>query len=97
MKINFNYNLVGLDGKEMADANIGKVLANSLFVEAGDIEPIKAVSWAKKLYAGDDIDLDKGELESLKKWLKAEKRFAVALKAEVESKIIDTINKKEDE
>jgi len=71
MKLNFNTELLGLDGEPFKDEqgtilNMGKVLANNLVSPAkGDI--IKMFEWAKALYAGETIDIDKSDQELLKK------------------------------
>lgn len=57
MKINLNKNVVGLDGQEIQDSNIGKLLANIL-VSGSNQNHQKITYWAVKLYGGEQLDLD---------------------------------------
>ncbi|HEX4850147.1 MAG TPA: hypothetical protein VFV08_05030 [Puia sp.] len=71
MKLNFNIDILQLDGTPFKDdagniLNLGKVLANNLVSPAkGDI--MKMFDWAKALYAGETIDLFPSDQELLKK------------------------------
>jgi len=52
MKLNFNFNLTDLDGKELEGANAGKLLANTLIQQTkGDA--VKYWEWALALNKGD--------------------------------------------
>ena len=66
MKINMNKNLMNLDGKEMKDQNMGKLLANILATKADGIDPIKAYDWAMTVWKGDDLEIDRSDIDKLK-------------------------------
>lgn len=61
MKINLNKNVVGLDGQEIQDSNIGKILANVL-VSGSNPNHQKITYWAIKLYDGEELDLDPSDV-----------------------------------
>ena len=81
MKLNFNFNLTDLDGKELKDANAGKVLAQSLINQSkGDA--VKYWEWALALNKGEVIDLDTSDQETLKTFIKDSDTIFVLAKAQ---------------
>ena len=81
MKLNFNFNLTDLDGKEIKDGNAGKVLANSLINQTkGDA--VKYWEWALALNKGEVIDLDTSDQETLKTFIKDSDTIFVLAKAQ---------------
>lgn len=64
MKLNFNWNLKGLDGKEMVNNNAGKVLANALAAQNKG-NSIKLHDWALKLWNGNAIEVDNTDVDVL--------------------------------
>lgn len=82
MKLNFNFNLTDLDGKELSDANAGKLLANSLIGQAkGDA--VKYWEWALALNKGEIVDLDTSDQETLKTFIKDSETIFVLAKAQL--------------
>jgi len=82
MKLNFNFNLTDLDGKEIKDANAGKLLANSLIQQTkGDA--VKYWEWALSLNKGDILDLDTSDQETLKTFVKDSETITVLGKAQL--------------
>jgi len=82
MKLNFNFNLVDLDGKEINDANAGKLLANTLINQTkGDA--VKYWEWALALNKGEVIDLDTSDQETLKNFVKDTEVLPVLTKAQL--------------
>lgn len=82
MKLNFNFNLTDLDGKEIKDANAGKLLANSLIQQTkGDA--VKYWEWALALNKGDVLDLDTSDQETLKTFIKDSDTITVLGKAQL--------------
>jgi hypothetical protein len=82
MKLNFNFNLTDLDGKELKDGNAGKVLAQSLINQTkGDA--VKYWEWALALNKGDILDLDTSDQETLKNFVKDSETITVLAKAQV--------------
>lgn len=70
IKLNFNSPLMGLDGKAIdADMTLGKRLGNLLSVSnKGDA--VKYMDWAKKLYRGEVLELDRSDKRTLIDFIK---------------------------
>lgn len=82
MKLDFNFNLVDLDGNHIDNANAGKLLANTLVQQAkGDA--LKYWEWALALNKGDILDLDTSDQETLKNFIKDSENFAIIAKAQL--------------
>jgi hypothetical protein len=69
MKLNFNFNLTDLEGKDLLErdgskVNAGKLLANSL-VQQTKGDAIKYFEWALALNKGEILDLDTSDQEDL--------------------------------
>jgi hypothetical protein len=82
MKLNFNFNLVDLDGKEIDNANAGKLVANSL-VQQSKGDALKFWEWALALNKGEELDLDSSDQETLKNFIKDSENFAIIAKAQL--------------
>jgi hypothetical protein len=82
MKLNFNFNLVDLDGKEIDNANAGKLVANSL-VQQSKGDALKFWEWALALNKGEVLDLDSSDQETLKNFVKDSENFAIIAKAQL--------------
>lgn len=78
---NFNKNLVDLDGKEIPESNIGKVIARDL-VQNAKGDPLKIWHIAGKLHSGDDLDLDKSDIQMLKDLIKESPNLTILCKAQ---------------
>lgn len=82
MKLNFNFNLTDLDGKELEGANAGKLLANTLIQQTkGDA--VKYWEWALALNKGEILDLDSSDQETLKNFVKDSETITILAKAQV--------------
>lgn len=82
MKLNFNFNLTDLDGKELEGANAGKLLANTLIQQTkGDA--VKYWEWALALNKGEVLDLDTSDQETLKTFVKDSETITVLAKAQL--------------
>lgn len=82
MKLDFNFNLVDLDGNHIDNANAGKLLANTLVQQAkGDA--VKYWEWALSLNKGEIIDLDSSDQETLKNFIKDSEALAVLAKGQL--------------
>jgi len=82
MKLNFNFNLVNLDGEELKDANAGKVLANALIQQTkGDA--VKIWEIALSLNKGDIVDLDSSDQELIKNFIKETDTLNVIAKGQL--------------
>ena len=56
MKVNMNKAILGLDGQEIAESNLGKLIAQVL-VQNSKGDALKFWHWAQKLYAGEELEL----------------------------------------
>jgi len=82
MKLDFNFNLIDLDGNAIENANAGKLLANTLVQQAkGDA--VKYWEWALSLNKGEIIDLDSSDQETLKNFIKDSEALAVLAKGQL--------------
>lgn len=82
MKLDFNFNLIDLDGNQIENANAGKLLANTLVQQAkGDA--VKYWEWALSLNKGEIIDLDSSDQETLKSFIKDSEALAVLAKGQL--------------
>lgn len=80
MKLNLNWNLKGLDGKELVGNNAGKILANAL---AGHNKgnSIKLHDWALKLYNGTALEIDDTDSDVLIALIESSEFLTVLSKA----------------
>lgn len=69
MKLDLNFNLLDLDGKEIEGANAGKLLANQL-VQSSKGDSLKFWELSLKLFKGEVIDLDSSDQSTIKQFIK---------------------------
>lgn len=82
MKIDFNKPLLDLDGKELPDTNIGKILANVLCSQTkGDA--LKLYDWGRSMYKGEILDLDRADQDLLKSQIKDSESLTILAKAQM--------------
>ena len=82
MKIDLNAPIIDLDGTEIKDSNMGKIVAQMLISETkGDA--LKFWDWAQKLYKGEILDLDKSDQEVFKNFIKDTEKIPVITKAQI--------------
>ena len=82
MKLDFNFNLTDLDGKEIDNANCGKLLANTLIQQTkGDA--VKYWEWALAFNKGEVLDLDSSDQETLKNFIKDSETITILAKAQL--------------
>ena len=82
MKIDLNKSLLDLDGKEIADLNMGKIVAQ-MIVQATKGDALKFWDWALKLNKGEVIDLDKSDQEVFKNLVKEHEQLPIITKAQI--------------
>lgn len=81
MKIDLNFHIKGLDGKDIEEANAGKILGNSLVAQSkGDA--VKYYCWAVKLYNGESIEVDKSDFKKIKEFV-SESGLPILTKAQI--------------
>ncbi len=76
-----NMPILGLDGVELSDSNIGKLVAQML-VSTSKGDALKYFHWAQKLYAGETLDLDPSDSELLKNFIKDNDQLTILVKAQ---------------
>lgn len=81
MKVNMNLPIIGLDGKELPESNIGKLIAQVL-VQSSKGDVMKFWFWAQKLYAGEELDLDPSDIETIKSFIKENESLTILSKAQ---------------
>lgn len=84
--LDFNKQLLGLDGKpvkdnEDKDLTIGKLLSG-LLASANKGDALKLFNWAQKLYNGEPLDLDESDKSTLKEFIKGNESLTVLAKAQ---------------
>ena len=82
MKLDFNFDFIGLDDQVFEGGNAGKMLAGAL-ASASKGDALKFWDWAKKLFKGEVLDLDKSDQETLKGFVKDSESFTVLAKAQL--------------
>ncbi|NVM36896.1 MAG: hypothetical protein HWN81_14965 [Candidatus Lokiarchaeota archaeon] len=81
MNLDLNKPIKALDGAELENSNLAKILANTLCGKTEGIEPIKAMDWALKLHNEGSIEIDSTDAEKLKAFITKEENFTNLLKA----------------
>jgi hypothetical protein len=81
MKVDMNKAILGLDGKELPDSNIGQLIAQIL-VQGSKGDALKFWHWAQKLYKGEELDLDPTDTETLKNAIKENDSLTILSKAQ---------------
>ena len=85
--LDFNKQLVGLDGKPVKDIDdkditIGKLLAGQL-ANANKGDALKLFTWAQKVYNGEPLELDPSDSSTLKDFVKNSEQLTVLAKAQI--------------
>jgi hypothetical protein len=82
MKLNFNFDLLGLDQQPIEGANAGKLLANAL-AQGSKGDALKFWDWAVSLNKGEVLDLDSSDQETIKNFVKDSEGFTILAKAQL--------------
>lgn len=82
MKVDLNYLIKDLDGKELDSAHMGKTIAN-LLVNQTKGEAIKYWGWALKLNDLKELELDKSDFDTLKTFIKDSDQLFIIAKAQI--------------
>jgi len=91
MKIDLNFDLLGLDGFAVIDQNgktinAGKLIANSL-VQQSKGDALKFWDWAVALNKGEVLDLDTSDQETFKNFVKDNEGLPIITKAQILHKL----------
>lgn len=81
MKVDMNMPILGLDGVELPDSNMGK-LVGQMLVNTSKGDALKYFHWAQKLYAGEALELDPSDSELLKNFIKENDQLTILVKAQ---------------
>ena len=81
-KINLNKAITDLDGKDIEGSNLGKLVAQML-ASASKGDALKYMAWALKLHAGEELELDPSDKETLKNFIKDHDQLTVLSKAQM--------------
>jgi hypothetical protein len=79
--INLNKLAVGLDGKEIEGAYIGKIAAQAL-ISTPKGDALKFWYWATKMYQGESLDLDPTDTQILMNFIKDNETMSILVKAQ---------------
>ena len=80
--MNFNKPIVDLEGKDLPDTNLGKMLAHEL-VNAQTDKPVKCYELAVRLMKNAPIELDTDDSALLKEFITTNKNFTNLVKAQL--------------
>jgi hypothetical protein len=82
MKIDLNKAVVNLDGVEIPNSNLGKILAQ-LLANSNKGDALKFWETALKLQKGEEIDLDTSDQSTIKEFVKSTDQVTNIVKAQI--------------
>jgi len=82
MKLNLNWNLKSLDGKEIENVKAGKTLANALSSQNKG-NSVKLYDWSLKLWNGKDLEIDDTDADVLVAIIDTSEFLTVLSKAQI--------------
>ena len=84
-KLNFNVPLKQLDGTDIKEGDkpltVGRLLS-SQFASATKGDALKLFTWAQKLYAGEELELDPSDKDVFKEFVKNSESLTILVKAQ---------------
>ena len=83
MKINLNKPLKDLEGKDIENGNMGKLLANVMVGKSGSNDIIKIFELAQKFYRGENVELDTQDLKLVKDIVEKAENLSLLAKAQI--------------
>lgn len=94
MKLNLNYQIKDLTGKEISgeNANASKALAGSL-AGANKGNAIKLFNWALQFWKGESVEIDKTDKEFLESFIETSETLTVLAKASMINSIKEQYEK----
>jgi hypothetical protein len=81
-EVNLNFNLKGVDGVELPEANAGKLVAK-LLAESNKGDALKMFAWAKELYSGNTLNLDPSDAKILNEFISTSEMLTNLAKAQI--------------
>lgn len=82
MKIDLNKSVKDLDGVEIPDGHMGKIIANML-TQSIRGDALKYWGWALKLNNKEELEIDQSDFETLKEFVKNHEQLTILTKAQV--------------
>ncbi len=87
MKIDFNFILKGLDGKEIAgqnsQVNAGMLLGNLIASTNKSADILKWMGWAQALYNSKQIDISENERNEIKAFIEESQQLTILAKMQL--------------
>ena len=80
--INLNKAIKDLDGIEIEGSNLAKLVAQML-ASSSKGDALKYMAWALKLHAGENLELDPTDKETLKNFIKDHEQLTILSKAQM--------------
>lgn len=81
-KIDLNKSITDLDGNAIEGSNLGKLVAQML-VTSSKGDALKYMAWALKLHAGESLELDPSDKETLRNFIKDHEQLTILSKAQM--------------
>jgi hypothetical protein len=81
-KVDLNKAIKDLDGIELEGSNLGK-LAAQMLVTSSKGDALKYMAWALKLHAGESLELDPTDFDTLKTFIKDHDQLTILSKAQM--------------
>lgn len=81
-KIDLNKAITDLDGNAIEGSNLGKLVAQML-VTSSKGDALKYMAWALKLHAGEGLELDPSDLQTLKSFIESHEQLTILSKAQI--------------
>lgn len=81
-KVDLNKSITDLDGNAIEGSNLGKLVAQML-VTSSKGDALKYMAWALKLHAGEPLDLDPSDKETLRNFIKDHDQLTILSKAQM--------------
>jgi hypothetical protein len=69
IRVNFNTNLVGLDGEEIGEDSLAKLVAGAM-AASSEGDSVKMYHWATKLWDGKELLLDNSDFKAIENFIK---------------------------
>jgi len=81
-KVDLNKSITDLDGNAIEGSNLGKLVAQML-VTSSKGDALKYMAWALKLHAGETLELDPSDLQTLKSFVESHEQLTILSKAQI--------------
>lgn len=83
MLLNLDLQFKNIDGTEIAGNTMAKLLSDMLAAQTPGIQAIKAYDWAMQLFKVGEIEVDRTDLDLLKKFIEQNSQIGNLVKAQL--------------